>query len=57
MEEKLEELQRKLADEEAERKEMAESFTQKADEQSVQREELVQVCIIVQWSGGGSVVG
>ena len=46
MEEKLEELQRKLADEETERKEMAESFTQKSDEQSVQREELVQVCIL-----------
>jgi hypothetical protein len=42
MQEKLQDLQRKLADEEAERKGLSESFSQKAEEQAVRREELIQ---------------
>ena len=43
MEEKLQELQKKLAEEETERKEMSESFSKTSDKQSLEKEKLNKV--------------
>ena len=47
MEEKLQELQNKLADEESERKAMSISMSEMTDKQSAEKSILIKVCLLI----------
>ena len=56
MEEKLQELQNKLADEESERKAMSISMSEMTDKQSAEKSILIKVCLLTEVTAQNNII-
>ena len=56
MEEKLQELQNKLADEESERKAMSISMSEMTDKQSAEKSILIKVCLLTDVTAQNNII-